>query len=92
MKNFITRCFRRRKMRKLNTFLVNYGFIFEYMKSVDRYCGSFVDHHTKYGDLINSHILWFEGDMSISEIQNIIKKRYEESLFYEDPTFYTKEQ
>jgi len=92
MKNFITRWFRRRKKRELNAFLVQYGFIMEYMKSVDRYCGSFVDHHTKYGDLISSHILWFEGNMSIKEIQSIIKKRFKEKLFYEDPTFYTKEQ
>jgi len=92
MKNFVTRWKRRRKMRKLNIFLVRYGFIMEYMKSVDRYCGSFVDHHTKYGDLIGSNILWFEGSMNIEDIQSIIKERFDNNLFYEEPTYYKKEQ
>jgi len=92
VKNFITRWFRRRKKRQLNKFLIEHGFIMEYMKSVDRYCGSFVDHHTRYGDLINSHIFWFEGNMSVHEIKDIVKEREAKKLYYEEPIFYKKEQ
>jgi len=90
MRNFIIRALRRSKLKKLNEEMSAYGFMLEYMKSVDRYCGSFVDHHLKYGDLINSHILWFNAEMSVQEIKEIVRGRFMTKKFYKSPTFYMK--